>query len=180
MEKQGSPQRDGFIQGPGSSFQTQPDPVWLGTLSPEDFPQTMPPLPRVMYPSPHSSSQVLSVTFTVSIGLRGCPAVQRPMHFSGDPISKCPPTHIKAECQREEPGTFGQDEVYATVLCGGNIAQLPFRKSSGSGVWRAAPTSTDWFFRGESGLHCTWAAVSLVVTETPSPCVEVAMLNEYL
>ena len=49
------------------------------------------------------------------------------------------PTHIKAECKREEPGTSGLDEVLGSVWHGGNAAQLPLGKASVSGVRRAGP-----------------------------------------
>ena len=73
---------------------------------------------------------------------------------------------------------MSKDNLQGTVPHVGNVAQIPLGKASGSEVWQAGPMPTDRFSRGESGLHCTWAAMRLAFAKTPSPWIEAA--NVYL
>ena len=60
-------------------------------------------------------------------------------------------------------------QMWGTVPRMGNVAQPPLGKASGERGWQAGPTSMDRFSCGESGLHCTEAAMRLVLAKTPSP-----------
>ena len=58
--------------------------------------------------------------------------------------------------------------VWGTVPRVGNVAQPPLGIASGEQGWRAGPRPMDRFSCGQSGLHCTSAAMILAFAKIPS------------